>query len=85
MTKWYETDLSKAIMAKKYFHEGEDFKSFIDRVVSIFSKDLQPKMREALMNGDFFLADVHCTEQVQKENLMLVCLTVIFFHLLKII
>lgn len=54
MTKWYETDLSKAIMAKKYFHEGEDFKAFIDRVVSIFSKDLQPKMREALMNGDFF-------------------------------
>lgn len=54
MTKWYETDLSKAIMAKKYFHEGEDFKAFIDRVVNIFSKDLQPKMREALMNGDFF-------------------------------
>lgn len=54
MTRWFDTDLSKAIMAKKYFHEGEDFNAFIDRVVSIFSKELQPKMRETLMNGDFF-------------------------------
>ena len=43
-------------MAKKYFHEGEDFNGFIDRVVSIFSPSLQPKMREALLNGDFFPA-----------------------------
>lgn len=53
---WYETPLSKAIMAKKYFHEGEDFQGFIDRVVGIFSKELQPKIREALMHGEFFPA-----------------------------
>ena len=55
-TPWYETPLSKAIMEKKYFHDGEDFKGFIDRVVGIFSKELQPKIREALMNGEFFPA-----------------------------
>ena len=53
---WYDTPLSKAIMEKKYFHEGEDFKGFIDRVVGIFSKELQPKIREVLMNGEFFPA-----------------------------
>ena len=53
---WYETPLSQAIMAKKYFHENEDFNGFIDRVVSIFSKELQPKIKEALLNGEFFPA-----------------------------
>ena len=53
---WYETPLSKAIMAKKYFHEEEDFQGFINRVVGIFSKELQPKIREVLMNGEFFPA-----------------------------
>lgn len=53
---WYETPLSQAIMAKKYFHENEDFQSFIDRVVGIFSKELQPSIREVLMNGEFFPA-----------------------------
>lgn len=54
--RWYETDLSKAIMAKKYFHENEDFQGFINRVVGIFSKELQPNIREVLMNGEFFPA-----------------------------
>lgn len=53
---WYETPLSQAIMAKKYFHENEDFQGFIDRVVGIFSKELQPNIREVLMNGEFFPA-----------------------------
>ena len=53
---WYETPLSKAIMAKKYFHENEDFQGFINRVVGIFSKELQPKIREVLINGEFFPA-----------------------------
>ena len=56
MIPWYETPLSKAIMAKKYFHENENFQGFIDRVVGIFSKELQPKIREALLNGEFFPA-----------------------------
>ena len=56
MFHWYESPLSKAIMAKKYFHENEDFDGFIDRVVSIFSPSLEPKMHEALLNGDFFPA-----------------------------
>lgn len=56
MIPWHQTDLSKAIMAKKYFHEGEGFADFIDRVVGIFSKSLQPKVRSALLNGEFFPA-----------------------------
>lgn len=56
MIPWHQTDLSKAIMAKKYFHEGEDFADFIDRIVGIFSKSLQPKVRSALLNGEFFPA-----------------------------
>lgn len=53
---WYETPLSKAIMAKKYFHENEDFQGFIDRVVGIFSEELQPNIREVLLSGEFFPA-----------------------------
>ena len=51
--KWYESEISKGIMQKKYFHEGEDVFSFIDRVCSIYSPEVKEKLHEALLNADF--------------------------------
>jgi ribonucleoside-diphosphate reductase alpha chain len=56
MEKWYESSLGKTLLAKKYFHENEDFKGFINRVTSIFSAELAPKVRTCLLNGEFFPA-----------------------------
>ena len=56
MEKWYESSLGKTLLAKKYFHENEDFKGFINRVTSIFSPELAPKVRTCLLNGEFFPA-----------------------------
>lgn len=51
--KWYDSEISKGIMQKKYFHEGEDVFSFIDRVCSIYSPEVKEKLHEALLNADF--------------------------------
>ena len=51
--KWYDSEISKGIMQKKYFHEGEDVFSFIDRVCSIYSPEVNEKLHEALLNADF--------------------------------
>lgn len=53
---WYETEIGSTILQKKYFHEGENFEDFVNRVSSIFSKDLKPKIKEAIYNADFFPA-----------------------------
>jgi ribonucleoside-diphosphate reductase alpha chain len=54
--KWYETVVGKEILSKKYFHEGENFEDFVERVSSIFSSELKPKMAEAIRNADIFPA-----------------------------
>lgn len=52
---WYEQEVGKRIIESKYYHEGEDFNGFINRVSSIFStKELQDKMKEYLINADLF-------------------------------
>jgi ribonucleoside-diphosphate reductase alpha chain len=54
--KWYENSLSQTLLDKKYYHEGEDFDAFVDRVTGIFSPELAPKFRQCLLNGEFFPA-----------------------------
>lgn len=50
---WYDTEISKGIMQKKYFHEGEDVHKFINRVCSIYSEPVRDKLKQALYNADF--------------------------------
>ena len=56
MKNWYEYDISKGILAAKYFHEGEDFEGFLNRVSGIFSNEIQSKVKEAMKDGKFFPA-----------------------------
>lgn len=52
---WNKTLIGKTILEKKYYHEGENFDDFVNRVGGIFSDEVAPKMGEALRNADFFL------------------------------
>ena len=54
--KWNETLVGKTILEKKYFHDGEDFNAFLDRVSGIYSEDIRADIREALKNGDLIPA-----------------------------
>ena len=54
--KWYENPLSQTLLDKKYYHDGEDFEGFVNRVTGIFSPELAPKFRQCLLNGEFFPA-----------------------------
>lgn len=56
MAKWNETLVGKTILEKKYFHEGENFDAFLDRVSGIYSDDIRSGAREALKNGDLIPA-----------------------------
>lgn len=56
LAKWYDNEISMGIMTRKYLHDGEKPKDFIPRLVSIFSKDLQPKAKKVLENADFLPA-----------------------------
>lgn len=53
---WNESLVASTILKKKYFHEGETFDDFINRVSGIFSTGLQEQVRNALLNADFFPA-----------------------------
>ena len=54
---WYETPLAQKIIAKKYLHDGEvGFAALANRVSSIFSSDLKEPVKQAMYDGDFFLA-----------------------------
>lgn len=53
---WNETLVGKTILEKKYFHEGEDFDKFLDRVSGIYSEEIRDDVRDALKNGDLIPA-----------------------------
>lgn len=53
---WYDNEISRGIMQKKYLHEGEGPQDLIPRVVGIFSDELRGAAREVLRNGDFLPA-----------------------------
>ena len=52
--KWYQSEAGKQILEKKYFHEGEDFTAFLDRVSGIFG-EMSSEVRGAIEAGDFLL------------------------------
>lgn len=53
MQKWYDNEVSKGIFKNKYFHQGETSpEQVIDRVSSIFSKELSQRFHEAFSAGD---------------------------------
>lgn len=52
---WWESEVAQNILKKKYFHEGEDFEEFLDRVTGAFSTVIAPWLREAMVNGDIML------------------------------
>ncbi len=53
---WYETEIAQQILSKKYFHDGETFETFVDRVASIFSDGLRDDIRKSIVNADFLPA-----------------------------
>lgn len=54
---WHKTVIGQEILAKKYFHAGEDFDLFVSRVASIFQDDqLSADLANAIREADFFLA-----------------------------
>jgi len=53
---FYDNEISRGIMEKKYLQENETPSQFIDRVVSIFSPELQPFARGIIENADFLPA-----------------------------
>ena len=51
---WYDNEISRGILAKKYYHDGETSpEQFISRVSSIYSKDIRDDVKKALENADF--------------------------------
>lgn len=54
--KWNETLVGKTILERKYYHEGEDFEKFLDRVSGIYSEEIKDEVKEALRNGDLIPA-----------------------------
>ena len=66
--KWYENFLSQTLLDKKYFHEGEDFDGFVDRVTGIFSPELAPKFRQCLLKGEFSPPGAASTAPAAKVN-----------------
>lgn len=53
---WNETIVGKGILEAKYFHPGEDFDKFLDRVSGIFSDGIRADVREAIENADLLPA-----------------------------
>ena len=46
MEHWYDNEISRGILAAKYYHEGETTpQQFIDRVSSIFKGDFRERMK----------------------------------------
>lgn len=48
---WYETEVGKGILQKKYLHEGESFGQMLDRVSEVTKVS---NMKRYLKNADFF-------------------------------
>lgn len=53
---WDKTIVGSAILSGKYFHKGEDFEKFLNRVEGIFSTELKGKIKEAIRNADLIPA-----------------------------
>lgn len=54
MEHWYDNEISRGILAAKYYHEGETTpQQFIDRVSSIFKGDFRERMKKYITDGDF--------------------------------
>lgn len=53
---WWETIIGKNILGKKYFHNGENFYTFLKRVTNPFSAEISSDLREAIINADFIPA-----------------------------
>ena len=53
---FYDNEISMGIMEKKYLQPGETPEQWLDRVVSIFSPDLQDDIRYAISQADFLPA-----------------------------
>lgn len=51
---WQETEVAKEILSKKYYHEGEDFEKFTDRIASILSEEIKADAKKAMYDADFF-------------------------------
>lgn len=53
MSKWYDDEVTQAILHKKYLHEGENnFDDLVNRVSSIYSEDIREEVKTALYNAD---------------------------------
>lgn len=51
---WYNNEITKGLLDKKYLHDGEkDIHDLINRVSSIYSDDIREDVKQALYNGDF--------------------------------
>lgn len=54
MEHWYDNEISRGILAAKYYHEGETTpQQFINRVSSIFKGDFRERIKEYITDGDF--------------------------------
>ena len=54
MEHWYDNEISRGILAAKYYHEGETTpQQFIDRVSSGFKGDFRERMKKYITDGDF--------------------------------
>lgn len=53
---WWETIIGKNILEKKYFHNGENFYTFLKRVTNPFPAEISSDLREAIINADFIPA-----------------------------
>lgn len=55
MSKWYEELVGAEVIAKKYFHDGEESMSdMLFRIGECFSSDLKEPVKEAIRNANFF-------------------------------
>lgn len=51
--KWYDDEITQAILHKKYLHENENtFDDLVNRVSSIYSEDIREDVKEAMYNAD---------------------------------
>lgn len=53
---FYDNEISMGILERKYLQDGETPEQWLNRVISIFSKELQPYAREIISNADFLPA-----------------------------
>lgn len=86
MEHWYDNEISRGILAAKYYHEGETTpQQFIDRVSSIFKGDFRERMKNTSQTEIFLLPEGRFMRQVRGANLKYPCQTAISCRHRKII